>query len=188
MISILSLKFTIILIYVFQRVLELLLSKRNELYLKDNFKISELTNSDSLQMKSLHIIWFLSLITEVYLIKNNLNFPYGILTLLVLFQIIRLWSMKSLDYFWTIKNFNFTNADIKTSGVYRWMLHPNYFIVLLEFIFLPLLLKCYWTLFIFLPIKFFFLKKRIKIEEETLSIFSDYRQLKKNVKLKILFF
>lgn len=187
--STLTLKYAIVTFYILQRVFELFLSKKNEEYLKKNYKIINLINSDTNRMKALHFSWFICLILEISLDKNKeVNFPYTIIACLILFQSIRFWSMKSLGQFWTIKNFKFNTVEIKQNGIYHWMLHPNYFVVLLEFIFLPLLLKCYWTLIFFLPIKFYFLKKRIAIEEETLLSFSDYQDLKKRVRIKILFF
>ncbi len=61
------------------------------------------------------------------------------------------------------------DAELVRKGPYRWMKHPNYAVVILEFIFLPLLYGAYWTLFLFSFLNACMLTVRIRAEEKALE-------------------
>ena len=180
----------IIFFYVLQRISEMLISKKNEVWLKENCGAIEVNPSESLRMKVFHVLWFGSLILEAN-IKRDLFPGLGaiiIYSLLGTCLAVRFYSMEKLKSFWTIKIFSLKKQVLITDGLYRYVRHPNYLIVILEFILLPLLFKAYYTLLIFSFLNIFILKKRIELEENTLMAQSNYRNQFMNVRKLIPFF
>lgn len=169
----------VIFFYIIQRISEMLLSAHNEEALKLNNQASEVNSAESLKMKLFHTFWFISLIIESNI--NNATQSNGLSIIIYLILgaclLVRMHTMEKLRIFWTIKVLLMEKQKIITSGLYKYLRHPNYLVVILEFIFLPLLFKAYWTLIIFSILNFFVLYKRIKLEEETLMSQSDYAVL-----------
>ncbi|MBC7428477.1 MAG: DUF1295 domain-containing protein, partial [Bacteriovorax sp.] len=79
--------------------------------------------------------------------------------------------------FWTIKVLSMKNQQLVKTGLYRYIRHPNYLIVIIEFILIPFLLKAYITMVLFSILNLFVLSKRIKLEEETLINQTDYNEV-----------
>ncbi|WP_185903108.1 isoprenylcysteine carboxylmethyltransferase family protein [Bacteriovorax stolpii] len=167
----------IILFYLIQRLSEVFISKTNEKWLYLHHHALEVDKKESAQMRVFHSLWFVSLILEANL-KQELQQPlYALIIycILGLCLIIRLHSMEKLKAFWTIKVLSLENPVISTSGLYQYVRHPNYFIVMIELLCIPLLFKAYWTMGIFSFINFFILARRIKAEESSLMKHSAYR-------------
>ncbi len=166
----------IIFFYIVQRISEIFISKNNEKWLKKNFQAIEIDSKESIRMKIFHTLWFISLFIEAN-IKHDLQpdetsaVIYGILGLCL---VIRFHSMEKLKHFWTIKIFSLNHQQIITSGLYRYIRHPNYIAVVLELIFIPLLFKAYITLFTFSLLNILVLKKRINLEEKALMSHKGY--------------
>jgi len=55
------------------------------------------------------------------------------------------------------------------SGPYKYLRHPNYIAVVIEFAVIPLIFSCYLTAFVFSVINLILLRRRIKIEEDALK-------------------
>src|SRR5438067_80925 len=54
---------------------------------------------------------------------------------------LKLWAVRSLGKFWTMKVLVISGSDVVRSGPYRYMRHPNYLAVLMEIAATPLLGK-----------------------------------------------
>lgn len=180
----------IILFYIIQRLSEMVISNQNEKLLKEKYNAVEVSPKESIRMKIFHILWFISLITEANLKQNYFS---GLSSLLIYSVLgfclaIRFHSMEKLKSFWTIKIFSMDEQKIVTDGLYRYIRHPNYLVVIIEFIFLPLLFKSYFTLIVFSILNIFILKKRIELEEATLMAQSNYNGLFMNIKKLTPFF
>lgn len=180
----------IILFYILQRISEMHISNQNEKWLKENCSAVEVDPKESLRMKIFHTFWFIALIIEANIKKDF--FP-GLPSVLIysvlgLCLAVRFYSMDKLKCFWTIKIYSLKKQVLVTDGLYKYIRHPNYLIVVIEFIFLPLLFKAYFTLFVFSILNIFVLKNRIKLEEETLMAQSNYRNQFMNVKRLVPFF
>jgi hypothetical protein len=67
------------------------------------------------------------------------------------------------------RRFEFSVATRKRSGPYRWLRHPNYLPVALEFVFLPLLMRAFITLVVFSIVNLVLLRQRIRLEEMALA-------------------
>ena len=179
----------VIFFYVIQRLFELYLSYNNEAFLIDNSFAEKLANSDVVPMRILHICWFISLVVEANLKGSLIDMRWGLFIgcILLFAQAIRAYSMKNLQRFWTITIMSLKTCVIYDRGLYKLVRHPNYFAVILELIFVPLLLKSYFTMVIFSILNIFILKNRIKLEEDELMKCSNYKEIFKETKIIIPF-
>jgi methyltransferase len=158
----------LILFYIFQRFHELWVSKSNEKKIRQ-LKIELTVNkSDVKTMLFLHTSWFVSLLMErphempTWLTNSGIVILFY--SLLIIFQIIRWHTQKILDIAWLIYPAKLSTVGTIKNGLYRYISHPNYYIVMGEFIIIPLLGGRMYTLFIFLPLIIFQLMKRIRLE------------------------
>ena len=65
-------------------------------------------------------------------------------------------------------------ARLVRSGPYRFLRHPNYLVIVLEFLLFPLLMRAPATLVVFSLANLLVLRQRIRIEEEALRGATDY--------------
>jgi methyltransferase len=169
----------LIMFYIIQRLSEMLISRDHEIWSRTNLGAMEVDKTESKMMKLFHTFWFISLIIEANQ-KMHLNdslFSIGIYLVLALCLSVRLHSMKILKKSWNIKILsNSEKQHISTEGLYRFVRHPNYLIVILELIFIPLLFNAYFTLVLFSIGNLFILQNRIRLEEAELMKNSNYRK------------
>lgn len=180
----------IIFFYIIQRISEMIYSYSNEVGLRVNHQAVEAAPGESKRMKLFHSLWFISLLIEVNTRQTIQPDTFSILIYFVLTVclLVRIHTMEKLKEFWTIKILSMKNQKIVTGGLYRYIRHPNYLIVILEFIFLPLLFKAYYTLVIFSAINLINTYQRIKLEERILMSQTDYKTLFAAKKRLIPFF
>lgn len=159
-----------------QRVFELLLAKRNEHRMKQKGAI-EFGQSHYPIIVAVHFLFFVSLIIEWALVHSNLS-PYWpiFLTLFLIAQYGRIWVLVSLGTFWNTKIIVLPEADIIKKGLYRYVKHPNYIIVAIELIVIPLLFQAYWTAILFTILNALVLCIRIPAEERALKSLTQYKE------------
>ena len=152
-----------------QRLVELRIAKRNEQYMKQRGAI-EFAQSHYPFIVALHILFLCSLLLE-YLVKSpSLNVLWVLLlTLFFLLQISRIWVIKSLGHFWNTKIIVLPNANLVKKGPYKWISHPNYVIVALEILVIPLIFQAYFTAVIFTILNMVMMLVRIPAEEAALK-------------------
>lgn len=180
-----TMNYLILLFYIIQRLSEIWINSRNEIQLKLKYRAVVVDPNEVKIMKLFHVLWFFSLLTEsVYhgrIAPNYLEIP--IVILLLLAQAIRFHTIKTLGEFWTVQIYRIENLPLVTNrGLYRFIRHPNYLAVLIEFFFLPLLLGCHFTMVAGFLLNLFILKRRIELEEATLSSTSSYQNAFKDKK------
>jgi len=105
--------------------------------------------------------------------------PPDLLTWALLFsyllvQGLRYWTIASLGEFWNTRIVVVPGTHLVTTGPYRWLRHPNYLVMTLEFAITPLLLRSPTTLLIFVPLLLIVLRRRITLEEEALRKWTDF--------------
>ena len=165
----LSLNISIILFYILERLLELVVSARNKALLKKDHNLKVLNKNEALQMKIFHTLWFCMLLIESTPAKVLTgNMFYLTIALLVGAQALRWSAIFTLGKYWSVDVYEMHSHAVINSGPYVYMKHPNYLAVILEFLFLPLLLGCPWTLVIGSLMNLFVLKRRINMEESAL--------------------
>ena len=126
---------------------------------------------------ALHLGFLVALVCE--------SFPWEIeidsravacLSVLIVLQCIRYWCIATLGNQWNTRIILIPGSSIKKSGPYRYVRHPNYIVVMLEFIFIPLLMHAPVTLILFSGLNLLILRKRIRLEEAALRTFTDYNR------------
>ena len=152
-----------------QRLIELLIAKRNEKILKAQGAI-EFDKNGYKAIAVMHVAFFISLISEKVFFQRTLNTYWIVFA--VLFtgaQVLRYWAIKGLGVYWNTKILVLPNHKLVNSGPYKYLRHPNYIAVVIEFAVIPLIFSCYLTAFVFSVINLILLRRRIKIEEDALK-------------------
>ncbi|MDQ0245335.1 methyltransferase [Bacillus fengqiuensis] len=159
---------------IIQRLLELAVAKRNEKWMREQGAV-EIGQSHYKWIVLVHLLFFISLITEVSWMEKRLSSFWVLLAIIfVLTQLGRVWVISSLGRFWNTKILVLPEADVVVKGPYKFLKHPNYVIVALEFLIVPLLFEAYATMALFSLLNILVLSVRIPIEEKALSAFTNY--------------
>ncbi|WP_078409564.1 isoprenylcysteine carboxyl methyltransferase family protein [Priestia abyssalis] len=162
---------------IIQRLLELAVAKRNEKWMREQGAV-EIGQSHYKWIVLVHFLFFISLISEVVWMERKLSSFWGLLAAIFLFtQLGRLWTIASLGRFWNTKILVLPKADVVLKGPYKFLKHPNYVIVALEFLIIPLLFEAYTTMVLFSLLNILVLSIRIPAEEKALSAFTNYKEV-----------
>lgn len=118
-----------------------------------------------------HASWFLSLIIEANLHGMLVPVRLQVLcfSLLLIAQFLRFHSMSLLGNLWSTRIYQTSHFPVCREGLFKWVRHPNYLAVILEFVAVPLQLELWWTLYTFSFLNFIFLFYRMKIEDRVLG-------------------
>ncbi|MCR8993389.1 isoprenylcysteine carboxyl methyltransferase family protein [Brevibacillus laterosporus] len=160
----------VIMIVIYQRCTELVIARRNARYIKEAGGY-EVAAGHYKWIVSLHVVFFVSLIGEVLLHVSTVSIPFYFWPFCVfcLAQLLRIWSMRSLGYFWNTRIFVLEGKKPVIHGPYRYIRHPNYLVVLIEGGMLPLTFGAWKTAVIFTVAQAIVLSVRITAEEEALQ-------------------
>lgn len=166
----------IITIVVIQRLVELLIAKRNEAWMRSQGAFEAGAKHYPL-MVTMHVLFFISLILEV-LIANRPLSPVWIvfLSVFLIAQVVRVWCLMSLGKFWNTKIIILPDADVVRKGPYAFIHHPNYVIVTTELLVLPLIFSAYFTAILFTMLNVWMLSVRIPTEEKALKHATNYKE------------
>ena len=160
-----------------QRLVELFIAKSNEKWMKGHGGI-EYGQKHYKFMIGIHLLFFVSLLLEETFGEKTLNSYWLILFVLFLVtQAGRIWVIASLGRFWNTKIIVVPQAEVIAKGPYKYIKHPNYFIVTVELLIIPLMFNAYWTLFTFAFLNQLILSIRIPLEERALTEATDYLQV-----------
>jgi len=166
----------VISIVALQRLIELFIARRNEKWMLGQGAF-EAGAAHYPIMVSMHIAFFISLLLEVVVLGRTLSpFWMVLLGIFLLVQMARIWCLLSLGKFWNTKIIILPGAAVVRSGPYRWIRHPNYFIVTIELLVLPLLFGAYFTAVLFSLLNVWMLSVRIPAEEKALKDATNYRE------------
>lgn len=128
-------------------------------------------------MAGLHVLFLASLAVESYPWRFPLNaFTWACLAALALVTAGRYWVIASLGENWTVRIVIVPGEPVKRKGPYRVMRHPNYLIIVLEFLVFPLVMRAPVTLVVFSLANLFVLRERIRLEEKVLRDLTDYNE------------
>jgi methyltransferase len=163
--------FWIFLIFIlFQRISELYIARKNETHVRALGAI-EHDSSGYRYIVLLHVLFFISLIAERYFLGTEVHsFYLFFLSVFVLAQLLRYWSIFSLGVFWNTRILILPGTERIRSGPYRYFSHPNYLAVCIELLIIPLIFSCYLTAICFTVLNALVLKRRISIEEHALKV------------------
>jgi methyltransferase len=157
------------LVVICQRVIELLIAKSNENWMRKNgAKI--VAEGHYKWIVFVHILFLVAVLIEGYFshqFQTNLNQVLFIMFIIV--QLLRIWCLASLGRFWNTKIIVLPNVALIKRGPYKLVKHPNYIIVGMEFVIIPLLFQAYITALVFPLIHIVLMFYRIPMEERALK-------------------
>lgn len=95
---------------------------------------------------------------------------WPLLVVALALQALRYWVIATLGWRWSVRVVTVPGAPRITKGPYgwAWMRHPNYVVVALEALVLPLAFAAWGTLLVAAPLQLAALAHRIRIEETAL--------------------
>ncbi|MCJ7839505.1 hypothetical protein MUB24_01000 [Lederbergia sp. NSJ-179] len=151
-----------------QRLFELYIARKNEKWMLQKGGM-EYGQEHYPYMVMMHISFFISLLVEVTLTDQGQARLWPVfLVVFVLLQMARIWVISTLGKHWNTKIIVLPGADIIKKGPFQYVKHPNYMIVTLELLVVPLMFHAYITAIIFFLLNQWILSIRIAVEEEAL--------------------
>lgn len=162
-------------VLVAERLLELVISRRNERRLLARGAV-EAGAGHYPVMVLLHAAFLISCPLEVWWLDRPFIPWLGLLAGLALLasMALRYWAISTLDGRWTTRVLVLPGAEPVTGGPYRVLRHPNYLAVVLEILAVPLLHTAWLTALVFTLANGLLLAVRIRSEEAALARTSDY--------------
>ncbi len=155
-------------LFIVQRLSELVVARKNEKWLRQNGAV-EYGQKHYPFIVLLHTFFILSLIIE-YNERTDPNIDILFLVIFVFLISMKIWVISSLGKFWNTKIFRVSGTPPVRKGLYKFIRHPNYIIVVLEFIVVPFVFHLYYTALIFSILNAFILRLRIREEERVWNI------------------
>jgi|HigsolmetaAR204D_1030405.scaffolds.fasta_scaffold01055_8 methyltransferase len=151
-----------------QRLLELRLAKRNAARIR-RLGGYEVGSSHYKFLVLLHGLFLFSLALEVHVGKGAalpVWWPFSF-SLFLLAQFLRYWCIRTLGIRWNTRILVLPGSAPVKRGPYRLLRHPNYLVVAVEFLTLPLTFNAWLTaLFFSLANAWLLLRVRIPLEEQ----------------------
>ncbi len=145
-----------------QRLSELYVSARNTRWLLAQGAI-EYGRSHYPYMVAMHTAFIVSVIVEYALSGQP---PVNVPVLLLFFALlaVKYWVISSLGRYWNTRIYRVPGAVPVRSGVYKYIRHPNYVIVVAEIALIPLSFHLYVTAIVFTLLNAAMLTVRIREE------------------------
>jgi len=165
----LSVYFLLMALLVLQRLHEMRLSRRNIAALPPGAQSADPPGNWPL-MVFLQVAMLVGAPTEVWL--RHAVAPTVIwwpaLCVLCLSQLLRFASQRAIGSSWNAQGIVHPDKHVISTGPYRYLRHPNYLAVLLEYIAIPAMGGAWWTLGLLLIPNLAILVRRIRGEEKLL--------------------
>jgi len=150
------------------RIGELLLSTKNEKWLIQNGAV-EYGRKHYPIIVVLHVLFFIALLIE-YSLQRTPYCNYYLLGFYFIVLACKFWIVLSLGKFWNTKIYHIAGAPLIKTGLYKYIKHPNYLVVIAEIAIIPLAFHLYCTAIIFTLLNLIILRVRINEENKALLI------------------
>jgi methyltransferase len=160
-----SLFHAIILLVALARLVELFLAGRNARRLLADGAL-EVGRAHYPLIVTLHAAWFAAMLVTIPA-DAPAHWPW--LAFFLLLQGARLWVLRSLGRYWTTRIITLPGAPLVRRGPYRFIRHPNYLLVELEIVTLPMAFGAVMLALAFGLANAALLAWRIRIEEDALA-------------------
>ncbi|WP_036832849.1 isoprenylcysteine carboxyl methyltransferase family protein [Pontibacillus litoralis] len=152
-----------------QRIVEIGVARRNEQWMKDRGAY-EVGREHYRWFIVVHSLFFLAILVEAPFASLQWSFSsQWLFVLFIMTQAFRIWCLASLGKYWNTKIIVMPGGERVVRGPYRFMKHPNYVIVAVEFVVIPLLFQAYWTALLFPFLHLLLMYIRIPIEEQAIG-------------------
>lgn len=165
---------------VIQRIYELTLSRKNQGEMRERGYGRRDSVEQFSVMAAMHCGWFAAMAAEHWIFPSAVHAftRFSALLLFVLAQALRIWTVRTLGVYWNVNIMSpdsaAAGATVVVSGPYRYIRHPNYCAVILEFASLPLIGGCAATAVLWSLWNAAVLSVRIPHEEKMLTEHTDY--------------
>lgn len=146
------------------RLFELRVARQNEVWLRENGAV-EYGQAHYPFIVGLHTLFIISMIIE-YFIRGTASINYFFLAAFLALIIFKVWTISSLGKYWNTKILRVPHSIFIKKGPYKYLRHPNYFIVICEIAVIPMVFGLYYTAIIFSLLNAVMLSVRIKEEEK----------------------
>lgn len=161
-------------VMIIQRLLELVIARRNEKWMKEQ-GAREFGLKHYQFIVLMHSLFFVVFIFEkISFFRELLPFWQLCAAVFVCAQLIRVWAISSLGRFWNTKILVLPNVEVVRRGPYRFIKHPNYLVVSIELLVVPLMFGAYVTACLFTILNILMLSIRIPAEEKALRELTEY--------------
>jgi methyltransferase len=157
-----------ILFLIFQRLAELYVSSKNEKWLLKNGAV-EYGKEHYPFIVAMHTLFIISVIAE-YIWRDNTVVNYALIILFFLLIVIKVIVISTLGHYWNTKIYKVPGTRPVATGIYKYIKHPNYIIVICEIAIIPLAFGLYYTAVVFTLLNTLMLMVRIKKENEVLAM------------------
>lgn len=147
-----------------QRLAELVYARANERRLRERGAV-ELGADHYGFIVALHAAWLIACWAAGW--SRSVLTPW--LLVFVALQAFRLWVLGTLGRRWTTRVLVVPGEVLVRRGPYRWISHPNYLLVALEIVVVPLALGLVWLAVVFGALNLAMLAWRIRVENSALS-------------------
>jgi len=157
--------FTVFITFIiWQRILELIISRKNEIWLRSRGAV-EYGHRHYPLIVLLHGLFLVSLATE-YLLRDNPSVNIFFLSFYLALIPVKVWTLSFLGKYWNTKIFRISDTSPVKKGPYRYIRHPNYLIVAGEIIFIPMAFNLFYTAVVFTVLNAIMLLVRIREENK----------------------
>lgn len=113
-----------------------------------------------------HLGWIAAIF---FLVPVNASVLWPLLTLYVVVQVARYWTLSTIGSYWTHRIITLPDAPLVKRGVYSMVRHPNYLITRIETLLLPCVFGAWALGIIFAAIWWCVLEYKIKLEDAALA-------------------
>ncbi|HCH62856.1 MAG TPA: hypothetical protein DFR83_08635 [Deltaproteobacteria bacterium] len=155
-----------------ERLVELRLTKRNAAWAFARGG-EELGQAHYPFMVVLHTLFLVAMPLEVWFLSRMVSIPVMLAMLLLAIgcQALRWWCISTLGPRWNSRVIVVPDLPRITTGPYQftWLRHPNYIVVVVEGVVLPMVHGAWLTATVFTILNAFLLRTRIRVEEQALS-------------------
>lgn len=114
----------------------------------------------------LHASWLIAIAFTTPLARTPI---WPLIGLFALLQLARVWVIANLGPYWTTRVITVDDAPVVRSGPYRFIRHPNYWVVVGEIAVLPLAFHDWAVALIWSALNAVLLRHRIAVESAALS-------------------
>jgi methyltransferase len=115
----------------------------------------------------LHASWLIALLVAVPWRSEP---DWLLIGVFVILQALRVWVIRTLGPYWTTRIITLEDAPLIRRGPYRFVRHPNYWIVAAEIAVLPLAFGAWSIALVWTVLNALLLRYRISVEESALRI------------------
>jgi methyltransferase len=157
-----------ILFLIFQRLAELYVSSKNEKWLLRNGAV-EYGKEHYPYMVAMHTLFIISIIAE-YIWRDGAVVSYPLIVFFFILIVVKVIVISTLGHYWNTKIYKVPGTRPVATGIYKYIKHPNYIIVVCEIAIIPLAFGLYYTAIVFTILNALMLTVRIKKENEVLAM------------------